>query len=173
MAKLAGALVEMRLEELEAHPSNYRSHPEDQVARIGRSLEQHGQYRNVVVQASTNRIIAGHGVVEAAKLRGDETVLAMVLDVTNAEAEQILVDDNELPQRSVDDLGQLSILLERLRGTEFQPDAFDDEDVSAMLADVRAGESVALPEEFPAYDPSAMEFQHACPKCGYEWSDAG
>ena len=57
------------VEDLTPHPQNYRDHPQDQIAHIVRSIEEHGFYRNVVV-AKDNTILAGHGVVQAAQQLG-------------------------------------------------------------------------------------------------------
>lgn len=54
------------LSKLKPHPRNYRKHPADQLAHIKASIKQHGFYRNVVV-AKDDTILAGHGVVQAAK----------------------------------------------------------------------------------------------------------
>ena len=127
---------EIPIADLTPHPRNYRQHPDAQVERIARSLEQHGQFKNIVVQAGTNRIIAGHGVVEAARQQGQETVLAMVLDVGDAEAQQILIDDNELARYAEDSTEDLLELIADLQNTEFQPVSFNTEEIEDLLRSV-------------------------------------
>jgi hypothetical protein len=127
---------EVPIADLVPHERNYRAHPADQVERIARSLAQHGQFKNIVVQAGTNRIIAGHGVVEAAKAQGQKTVLAMVLDVGDEEAAQILIDDNELARHAEDDTEQLLEIIADLVNTEYQPAAFDTEEIEDLIREV-------------------------------------
>lgn len=85
------------LADLRAHPENYRLHPEDQLAHLERSLQEHGLYRNVVV-AREGTILAGHGVVEAARRIGWEEIDVMRLDLDpdDPSARKILTGDNEL-----------------------------------------------------------------------------
>ncbi len=132
----AGEVLELKLSDLVAHPRNYRAHPAHQVERIGKSLAQHGQYRSVVVQAGTNRIIAGHGVVEAARAAGEETILCTVLDVSDAEAQQVMIEDNALAQHAVDDNEQLLELLADLVNTEYQPASHTDAEIEDLLRGV-------------------------------------
>jgi len=136
MPKLSGQLTELPVADLVPHPRNYRGHPAHQIERIARSLEQHGQYRNVVVQAGTNRIIAGHGVVEAAKQAGAETILAMVLEVSDERAQQILIDDNALALHAEDNQEALLELLADLQGTAHQPAAYTDAEIEDLLRGV-------------------------------------
>ena len=171
MANPTGELKQVAVDSLQPNPRNYRSHPADQVERIAKSLEQHGQFKNVVVQASTNRIIAGHGVWQAAKQRGDETILAMVLDVSDAEAAQILVDDNELSRRAEDDGEALVELLAELRGTENEPLSFNSNaEVEDLLRELTYPR-MEPPEEFPEYDESIADGVKTatCPECGHEF----
>ena len=63
-------LVEVvALDSLTGHPRNYRIHPPDQLLHIKQSLQDHGQYRNVVISQDST-ILAGHGVWLAAKELG-------------------------------------------------------------------------------------------------------
>jgi ParB-like chromosome segregation protein Spo0J len=57
------------IDELRPHPRNYRVHPEDQLAHVEHSMRTNGVYRNVVA-ARDGTILAGHGVVLAARKIG-------------------------------------------------------------------------------------------------------
>jgi len=104
--------------DLRPHPRNYRRHPEDQLAHIEASIRQHGLYRNIVA-ARDGTILAGHGVVEAARRLGVETVPVIRLDVGPEDplALKVLAGDNQIGQLAeVDDraltemLGELADL---------------------------------------------------------------
>ena len=56
----------MALTKLKPHPDNYADHPADQIDHIKQSITLFGVYRNIVV-SKDNYILAGHGVVEAAR----------------------------------------------------------------------------------------------------------
>jgi DNA modification methylase len=119
---------------LHPHPRNYRAHPVQQVAAIAESLRLHGQYRNVVVQASTGYILAGHGVVEAARSLGWTKVQAVFLEVDDAQALRLLVDDNELPRLALDDSALLANILGDLVQLDLPPLAYAPEEIEALLA---------------------------------------
>ena len=59
---------------LDAHPRNYRKHPEEQIKRLMASLIRYeGQVRSIVVKRGIGgryTILAGHGLTEAASRAG-------------------------------------------------------------------------------------------------------
>lgn len=65
------------LAQLTAHPRNYNRHSPAQVQRIAASLTKFGQVRSVV--AWRGRLLAGHGVAEAANSLGWAEIRADVL----------------------------------------------------------------------------------------------
>lgn len=85
------------IDTLKDHPRNYREHPDDQLEQIAQSLRENGFYRNVVV-ARDGTILAGHGVVKAArKLRYREVpVIRLPVDPDDPHALKVLAGDNEL-----------------------------------------------------------------------------
>jgi hypothetical protein len=90
-------IEEVAIGELRPHPENYKAHPEDQLAHIVSSLEQHGIYRNVVI-AREGTILAGHGVVLAAKKKGLTSLPVIRLPIApdSPEARKVLAGDNEI-----------------------------------------------------------------------------
>src|SRR5262245_35987685 len=114
----------VNLDDLRAHPRNYRQHPEDQLAHLEHSLREHGFYRNVVV-ARDLTILAGHGIVTAARRVGYASVPVhrLDLDPSSPKALKILAADNELPRFAETDDRALSELLRQIR----------EEDVSGLL----------------------------------------
>lgn len=103
---------EVKIEDLKPHPRNYREHGDEQLTHIAKSIEENGFYRNVVV-ALDNTILAGHGVVAAAKSRGEKVVpvVRMNLKPDDVRALKILAGDNEVGRLAgVDDRALASIL---------------------------------------------------------------
>lgn len=147
------------LDTLRPHPRNYRAHPEDQLAHIVRSLELHGFYRNVVV-ARDGTILAGHGVVLAARKLGWDTVPVIRLDVApeDVRALQVLTGDNEIANLGDVDDRELTELLRELASEDWDlllGTGFDEAQLAALalvsrpsseLADLEAaGEWLGLP----------------------------
>jgi ParB-like nuclease domain len=107
------------LENLKAHPSNYRKHPQDELEHLGSSIREHGVYKNVVV-ARDGTILAGHGVVEAAKKIGLKNLPVIRLDVApdSAKARRVLVGDNEIAHLTESDDRLLTELLKDIRESD-------------------------------------------------------
>jgi hypothetical protein len=96
--RLSGIPLEtVALSRLKPHPRNYREHPEDQLAHIIRSIEEHGVYRNVVV-AQDYTILAGHGVCKALGRMGrtEVTVFRLMVAPDSPQALKLLAGDNEI-----------------------------------------------------------------------------
>lgn len=104
-------LIQVRVTDLVPHPGNYRSHPEEQVQRLQSSLHHHKQQKNVVLwrggpdefgtDLPPNTILAGHGLVDAAKARGDEFIWASYY--TESDPTSYVAADNESVRGAKDD----------------------------------------------------------------------
>jgi len=99
--------------ELLAHPQNYRAHPAEQIEEIAKSLRALGQYRNVVARPD-GTLLAGHGVVEAARKVGMKTVAVHIFEGTAEQEHLLMVADNELSRKAVDDEQLLLNLLREM-----------------------------------------------------------
>lgn len=116
--------------DLKPHPRNYKTHPPRQLEHIAESLKRHGFYRNVVA-ARDLTLLAGHGVVEAAKMLGWKTapVVHLDLDPLDPLALSILAGDNELGKFAETDDRMLTEILREISadptvgplGTGFDP----------------------------------------------------
>lgn len=121
-------LTTMPIDALKAHPRNYRRHPEDQIDHLARSIEDHGFYRPVVV-ANDDVVLAGHGILTAAKRLRLTEVPVVRIDVASDDpkALKILTGDNELGRLAEIDDRALSSLLKEIKdvdellGTGFDP----------------------------------------------------
>lgn len=134
---------------LRAHPRNYREHPEDQRAHIAQSIREHGLYRNVVV-AQDGTILAGHGVVEAARAEGLEEVMVVRLpyEPDDPKALKVLTGDNETSRRAEIDDRVLADLLRDIRETDdLLGTGFDDSMLAALVLVTRPSSEI---EDFDA-----------------------
>src|SRR6185437_7893640 len=83
---------------LHANPSNARTHSKRQIRQIAESITAFG-FTNPVLVDKENRILAGHGRVEAAKLLGIAEVPTITLDrLTTEQIRAYVVADNKLAE---------------------------------------------------------------------------
>src|ERR1700675_858284 len=95
-------------------PDNPRKHGRAQVSAIARSIEAFGFNAPILVDKN-NKIVAGHGRYEAAKLLGIDKVPVILLDhLTPTQARAYLLADNKLSYRSTWDDTKLAIQLKEL-----------------------------------------------------------
>jgi hypothetical protein len=158
------------LSELKPHPMNYRSHPEDQLEHLTESVQRFGVYRNVVC-ARDKTILAGHGVVAAARKAGLESIPVMRLDLAPEEAAavKLLVADNEIEHLAEQDDRKLSNLLKWIKDTDERGllgTGYDEMMVANLLMATRpasevadfdaAAEWVGMPE-YESGEPAAVQ----------------
>jgi len=126
-------IEKVKVADLHLHPHNAR---QGDVGAIIQSLENHGQYRPIVVQKSTMRVIAGNHTLMAASQLGWPTVDATVIDVDDDQALRILLVDNRANDLATYDNGALTDLLEALVRSEFglQGSGFTGSDLDDLLA---------------------------------------
>lgn len=114
------------------HPKNVR---QGDIGAISVSLSSHGQYRPLIVQKSTNFIIAGNHTWAAARHLGWEKVAVVVLDVDDDRATRILLADNKTSDLATYDSSALAELLsEFARGFDMDGLIWDQDDLDDMLA---------------------------------------
>jgi hypothetical protein len=137
------------LRDLRPHPENYRSHPPDQLDHIKHSLTELGQYKNVVVKPD-GTILAGHGVVTAARELGWEKIAVRVFDGSPEQCRLLMIADNELSRRAEDDDRMLTELLRELNtDIGLQGTGYDE----AMLANLLL--VTRTEDEIPDFDAAA------------------
>jgi DNA modification methylase len=142
------------IDSVEAHPKNVR---QGDIGAISESLKAHGQYRPIVVDKRTNRILAGNHTWKAAKTLGWTQINAGFIETKDDdEALRILLADNRTTDlASYDDSG-LAELLKQLSETEIglEGTAFDGDDLDSLLKDLGHFELPTdideIPEQVPA-----------------------
>lgn len=144
------------IDQVEPHPQNARLHAD---AVLRESLETHGQYRPIVAQQSTRYVLAGHGILAAARDLGWTEVAVTLVDVDDDQAQRILAVDNRASDLGGYDDAALAELLQELpdlTGTGYTFDALDDLMASLSEAGVTAltsgSPSSEEPEEENSYE---------------------
>lgn len=75
-------LVRKPIEELIPHPKNPRQHDDKQISKLRHSIKTHGFAKgSVVIQKSTGYILTGHGIVEALRKEGYDSVDVIEVDL--------------------------------------------------------------------------------------------
>lgn len=85
---------------LSVHPSNPRKHSKSQIRQIAASIKTFGFNVPVLIDGN-NRLICGHGRVEACRLLGIETIPAIrAADLDEAKIRAYMIADNRLTENS-------------------------------------------------------------------------
>ncbi len=176
----SAAAVWMRPDELRANPKNPRRHGAE-VARLARTIVRTTWGAPIIAQASTHRIIGGHGRLDAAKLilagievdgiarggpehlfdrsaPGPGLVPVRLVDVSDAEADAMTLADNAVALQGHDDAAAVVAMAT----AAFERDAPTMADMGYAAADLdalvrRAGNAVlaAAPPPPPAFEHAA------------------
>jgi ParB-like chromosome segregation protein Spo0J len=162
---MAPDAVKVSIGKLKPHPENYKTHPESQIRHLAESIRRNGVYKNVVT-ARDYTLLAGHGILAAAKIAGvkELPVVRMNLLPSDPAALKIVAADNELGRGGVDDADGLARILRIVA---------EQDDVG--LLGTGHDELPVLEEEPPVTHggdevDGASKVQHTCPKCGFAWA---
>ena len=141
---------------LKPHPNNVR---QGDIGAISQSLEQHGQYRPIVVQRSTGFILAGNHTYKAAISLKWKQIAATYVDCDDEQALRILLIDNRANDLASYDDSALVEMLKGLMDTELKLEGtgFDPDDLDQLLKDLKMesgnaieGDPDAVPDDAPS-----------------------
>jgi DNA modification methylase len=141
------------IDELQTHPSNVR---QGDVGAICESLKAHGQYRPIVFQQSTKRILAGNHTYKAAKALGWQHIAATPIICDDQQALRILLADNKANDLATYDEPELIELLKQLVDTSegLLGTLFDEDELDNLIQDNSHFELPTdvddVPEDVPA-----------------------
>ena len=153
------------IDSVQPHEKNVR---QGDIGAISESLKAHGQYRPIVVDRRTNRILAGNHTWKAAKALGWQQIAAGYVETKDDdEALRILLADNRTTDLASYDESGLAELLKQLVASDegLEGTLFNNEDLDQLLVDAEPLDF----REFPIVDEN-IKTEHRCPKCNYEWS---
>jgi DNA modification methylase len=123
------------IETLTPYESNARTHTAAQVKQIAESIREFG-WTNPVLIDEQNRVIAGHGRIEAAKSLGLSDVPCIVIDgLTDAQRRALVIADNQLAINAGWDTDTLTAEIAALRDDGFALDllGFDEAYLDELL----------------------------------------
>lgn len=133
------AIAVVPIKDLRHHPENPRR---GDVDAIEASIASHGAYKPLIVQRATKYVLAGNHTLMALKRLKEQTANVIYLDIDDAEALRILINDNRTSDKAtwfrVEEL--LGRILEEegsLEGT-----GFDEDELAAMMQDSEVEEAL-------------------------------
>lgn len=136
---------------LRTDPRNPRVHPPEQIAELARSLSEFGQVKPILYVESTSVVIAGNGILEAARTLEWPTIAAIPVTDDPLIARALSIADNRLSEIGAWDRANLAEIVSELRADA--PElifGFDEAalaDLLALLDDPEAGTSGDPPSE--------------------------
>lgn len=141
------------IDEIHTHPSNVR---QGDVGAICESLKAHGQYRSIVYQQSTKRILAGNHTWKAAKALGWTHIAATPVVCDDEQALRILLADNKANDLATYDEPELIELLKELADTSegLLGTLFDEDELDSLIEDNSHFELPAEADDIPDKAPS-------------------
>lgn len=153
-----------KIENLKFDPKNARVHPDRNIEAIRESLVQFGQRRPLVVNYITNIVIAGNGVLQAAKSLGWTEIAVLFVEDDERTATGYALADNRTSETSRWDRDVLQDLVGLLEST---PDLLvgwsEDEIREIMNRPLPGGEDLQGDQE-PDEDPLSPSEEAAEPQ---------
>jgi len=161
-------IVTRKTEELVPHPANYRVHPPAQIAALADSLRFHAQPKPIVISVD-NVILAGHGLVEAAKLAGLQTLECSIYEGESPEA--FIIADNRTAEMAENDPSKLADLLQELDngGFDMAATAFATDEIAALMHGLDEASGDKTLAALAAADPDMPESLPARATLGDTW----
>ncbi len=160
-------IVEISLDEIKEAEFNYNLHPQNQIDELCKSLEEFGQFKNIVIWQG--QCIAGNGLTFAAREMGLESLRAIIRDdLSEEQARRLCIADNATPYLAKPDSAKLDELLASLPSVDDIP-GVDKGWLNSVGVNIEDIDEVLPPDDFGEYDED-IETEYCCPKCEYKWS---
>ena len=170
-ARIHTAFAVKRTADLVPYAQNSRTHSPEQVSKIAGSIRSFG-FANPVLIDEAGTIVAGHGRVLAAQALGMAEVPTVTLTgLTDVQRRQYVIADNRLALDAGWDEAMLALELKaiELDGGDLAATGFDEREIDRLL------NGPDYPKEQPSstkeVDVDGFDFDHKCPKCGFEFND--
>ena len=166
--KLAEKFEHISVENLLPYARNARTHSDEQLEQIAKSINEFGFLNPVLIDAETKTIIAGHGRVMAAKKLGMTTIPVVTLDHLSEEQRRAyVIADNKLALNAGWDFEILSEEMLNLDkdGFDLAITGFSLAEIEEITVDGDANDNGENQDE-----PGDQQKQVECPECGHEFA---
>ena len=159
-------------EKLLPYAKNAIQHKPAQVKSLAASIKSFG-FTNPVLIDESGTIVGGHGRVMAAEMLGLETVpCRRFIGYSENEIKAYRLIDNRLAEvNRAWDTEMLQVELADLNFSDFDLSEDDLKFDTVFTNEDDDDEDILDPTESSTeeLDPESYEFNHRCPKCGFEW----
>lgn len=154
--------------ELKNHPKNRNAHGQDQIERLAELYKYHGIRNPIIVSKASGLIVAGHGRKLAAIRAGIKEFPVVYQSFATQEQEYSFIQsDNAISLWSDLDIGAINNDMQDL-GPDFNIDMLGIKDFTLDFADKKEKKKVKNKEiDLKSFD----NFDHECPKCGFEYNE--
>ena len=161
------------IDKLQPYERNARTHSPEQVAQLAASIQEFGFTAPILVDGDDG-ILAGHGRLEAARELGLEQVPVVVLDHLSPEQKRAyVIADNKLALNAGWNMDLLQQEVMSLNLADFDLDllGFDEKELSRLLDPEGIDEPTKDYEGAEEFSEDEFsEFEHQCPRCGFEFN---
>ena len=156
-------VIPFPMSDIKLDPSNVRTHSQKNLDAIAASLKRFGQQKPIVVDS--NQIVrAGNGTYEAAKALGWHKISVVVSDLPASELTAYAIADNRTAELADWDDEALAAQLKSM-DADLAKIAFDDFELPTLPGDIDI-DNTNKELDLDCFD----NFDHTCPKCGFEWN---
>jgi len=126
-----------KLTELIPRADNIRMHNDAQINEIAKSVKMFGQIRPIVIDEQ-NKIIAGHGLLQALKSIGEEKASVYIAKgLSEAQKKKLMLADNKVYEMGFTNYDLLTDLLNDIvkLGDDLVIPGYDDEMLTMLVSD--------------------------------------
>lgn len=164
------------IKRLVPYERNARTHSPEQLAQIAASIQEFG-FTNPILVDGKDGIIAGHGRLAAAKDLGLTEVPVVVLDhLTPDQKRAYVLADNKLALNAGWDADLLQQEIAALSLVDFDLSlmGWSEDELAGLLDPEGIDEPAKEYEGSQEYgEDEFSEFEHKCPRCGFEFNGKG
>lgn len=152
------------ISQLIPHPKNSNKHPDRQIELLAKILNYQGWRHPVIVSKLSGYVVAGHGRIDAAKKNGWLEVPVTTQDFAdNIQEIAFLISDNKIAELAEHDDNLMIEGIKDLGLEDFELLGLDDFEFESLKEITNTSAEL----DITAFD----NFDHQCPKCGFEWNN--
>ena len=147
-------IVYKKINELKPYENNSRTHDENQIKQICKSIKEYG-WTNPVLIDEKGMIIAGHGRVEAGKKLDIKEVPCIVLSgLTEAQKKAYVIADNKMALNAGWNEELLKTELEKLKELDFDLEltGFSKKELDKLFDEMNESNPYTAKTEIPQYE---------------------
>ena len=176
MSKIKRSQIEeWDIERLSPYENNAKLHPDSHIEQIANSIEEF-TFLDPVAVDENGEILEGHGRLLAAKKRGDSTIpVIQVTGLSDAQKVAYRLAHNKLTMNTGFDPDMLKLDFEFLQDSDFDLGLTGFGELELSFLDDEQEEEINEPyspkSSTKEVDVDEFEFDHKCPKCGFQYND--